>query len=87
MRKIEQKRQGIRRAFMENGLRKNGFQILTKDFPINGNYFPFNHYFTMKQTPINLKIFFKKYFKAYHFLPPNIALLICKHFFYIFDRI
>jgi hypothetical protein len=64
MRKIEQKRQGMRRAFMENGLRKNGFQILTKDFLVKGNYFPFDHHFTVKQTPTNLKIFFKKYFKA-----------------------
>ena len=38
------------------------FQILTMDFPVNGNYFSFDHHFTAKQTPVNLKIFFKKYF-------------------------
>ncbi len=56
---------GVRRAFLENSLRKNNsktiFQILTKDFSVNGNYFSFYHHFT-KQIPTNLKIFFKKYF-------------------------
>ena len=32
------------------------------DFPINGNYFLFDHYFTVKQTPANLKLFYEKYF-------------------------
>ena len=83
----------MRYAFMKNGLRKNDFQILIKNFSVNKNYFSFDHHFTVKQTPTNLKIFFKKYFKVkqtkpyYHFLLPNIALLICKHFFYIFDWI
>ncbi len=27
-----------------------------------GNYFPFDYYFIVKQTLVNLKIFFKKYF-------------------------
>ncbi len=43
---------------------KSIFQILTKDFLVNGNYFPFDHHFTAKQTPANLKIFSKKYFTA-----------------------
>jgi hypothetical protein len=42
----------------------NHFQILTKDFPVNGNYFPFDHHFTVKQIPANLKIFSKNYFTA-----------------------
>jgi hypothetical protein len=33
-------------------------------FPVNGNYFPFDHHFTAKQTPANLKIFSGKYFTA-----------------------
>jgi hypothetical protein len=40
------------------------FEILTKDFPVNENYFPFDHYFTVKQTLANLKIFSEKYFTA-----------------------
>jgi hypothetical protein len=38
-------------------------KFLTKDFPVNGNYFPFDLHFTAKQTPANLKnrkIFYSK---------------------------
>jgi hypothetical protein len=34
--------------------------ILTKDFPVNENYFPFDHYFTAKQTPANLNQFYNE---------------------------
>ncbi len=68
MRKIKQKGQGVRRAVFENSLRKNWaeiiFLILTKDFLVNGNYFPFDHYFIVKQTPANLNTFSEKYFTA-----------------------
>jgi hypothetical protein len=40
---------------LENGLQKKRgyivFQKFTKDFPVNGNDFLFDHHFTMKQTP------------------------------------
>ena len=29
----------------------NYFPNLTKDFSVNGNYFPFDHHFTVKETP------------------------------------
>jgi hypothetical protein len=42
----------------------NHFPNFNKQFLVNGNHFQFDHHFTVKQTPKNLKIFSEKYFTA-----------------------
>ena len=54
----------------------NHFPNLTKDFPVNGNYFPFDYHFTTKQTPKNLKIFSGKYFTAKQTEPKMLSHLL-----------